>query len=114
MGFASASKLHRAGMPRLELFLFRHQNPVTGKWMRARYLATREEIEKGKTNGRSSVHLRVVTRIFVSGISLRFLSGRACSNGRPPQINSDRDGDATRRCRVRRNCWAKSGASGTE
>ena len=30
-------------MPRTELF-FRYRNPRTGKWMRARYVATREEI----------------------------------------------------------------------
>src|SRR4051794_2520626 len=34
-------------MPRLELFPFRYRNPVTGKWVRARYVATREEITKG-------------------------------------------------------------------
>ena len=34
-------------MPRLELFPFRYRNPVTGKWVRARYLASREEIAKG-------------------------------------------------------------------
>jgi hypothetical protein len=34
-------------MPRLELFPFRYRNPVTGGWVRARYVATREEIAKG-------------------------------------------------------------------
>jgi len=34
-------------MTRLELFPFRYRNPVTGKWVRARYVATREEIAKG-------------------------------------------------------------------
>ena len=34
-------------MPRLELFAFRYRNAVTGKWVRARYVATREEIAKG-------------------------------------------------------------------
>ena len=33
-------------MPRLELFPFRYRNTVTGKWVRARYVATREEIAK--------------------------------------------------------------------
>ena len=33
-------------MPRLELFPVRYRNPVTGKWVRARYVATREEIAK--------------------------------------------------------------------
>ncbi len=30
--------------PRLELFPFRFGDPVTGKWVRARYVATRQEI----------------------------------------------------------------------
>ncbi|HLX29965.1 MAG TPA: hypothetical protein VKV24_15905 [Casimicrobiaceae bacterium] len=34
-------------MPRLELFSFRYRNPVTGKWVRARYVATPEEIARG-------------------------------------------------------------------
>jgi hypothetical protein len=34
-------------MPGLELFPFRYCNPVTGKWVRARYVATREEIARG-------------------------------------------------------------------
>jgi len=34
-------------MPRLQLFPFRYRNPVTGKWVRARYVASREEIAKG-------------------------------------------------------------------
>ena len=34
-------------MPRLELFPFRFRNRITGKWVRARYVATREEIAKG-------------------------------------------------------------------
>jgi len=33
-------------MPRLKLFPFRYRNPVTGKWVRTRYVATREEIAK--------------------------------------------------------------------
>jgi hypothetical protein len=33
--------------PQLELFPFRYRNPVTGTWVRARYLATREEFAKG-------------------------------------------------------------------
>ena len=33
--------------PRLELFAFRSRNRITGKWVRARYVATREEIAKG-------------------------------------------------------------------
>ena len=41
--------IYRAAMPRLELFPFRYRNPVTGKWVRARYVATREEIAKGNT-----------------------------------------------------------------
>lgn len=32
-------------MARLELFRFRHRNPVTGKWVKARYVAERHEIE---------------------------------------------------------------------
>ena len=39
--------IYRAAMPRLELFPFRYRNPVTGKWVRARYVASREEIAKG-------------------------------------------------------------------
>src|SRR4029434_10039657 len=31
--------------PRLELFEFRYRDPRTGKWVRARYLAERHEIE---------------------------------------------------------------------
>ncbi len=31
-------------MPRLELFPFRHRDAVTGKWVKARYLAERQEI----------------------------------------------------------------------
>ena len=31
-------------MPRLELFPFRFRDPVSGKWVRARYVAQREEI----------------------------------------------------------------------
>ena len=31
-------------MPRLELFAFRYRDPRTRKWIRARYVATREEI----------------------------------------------------------------------
>jgi hypothetical protein len=34
--------------PRLGLFSFRYRNTVTSKWVRARYVATREEIAKGK------------------------------------------------------------------
>ncbi len=30
--------------PRLELFPFRFRDPVTGKWVRARYVAERQEI----------------------------------------------------------------------
>jgi hypothetical protein len=30
--------------PRLELFAFRYRQHLTGKWIRARYVATREEI----------------------------------------------------------------------
>jgi len=30
--------------PRFELFRFRYRDPVTGKWIRARYVATRDEI----------------------------------------------------------------------
>jgi len=29
--------------PRVELFTFRYRDPRTGKWNRARYVATREE-----------------------------------------------------------------------
>jgi len=36
-------------VPRLELFPFRYRNQVTGKWVRARYVATREEIAGGNT-----------------------------------------------------------------
>ncbi len=31
-------------MPRIELFAFRYRDRRTGKWIRARYVATREEI----------------------------------------------------------------------
>ena len=31
-------------MPRLELFPFRYRDPRTGKWIRARYRAERQEI----------------------------------------------------------------------
>jgi hypothetical protein len=30
--------------PRIELFAFRYRDPVSRKWVRARYVATREEI----------------------------------------------------------------------
>jgi hypothetical protein len=33
-------------MPRLELHPFRYRDPRTGKWIRARYVATREDIAK--------------------------------------------------------------------
>jgi len=33
-------------MPRIELFPFRYRDPRTGRWTRARYVATREEIAK--------------------------------------------------------------------
>ena len=32
-------------MPRLELFPFRFRDPVTGKWIKARYVAERHVIE---------------------------------------------------------------------
>ena len=32
--------------PRIELFAFRYRDPISGKWTRARYVATREEIEQ--------------------------------------------------------------------
>jgi len=32
--------------PRIELFAFRYRDGLTGKWIRARYVATREEIGK--------------------------------------------------------------------
>jgi hypothetical protein len=32
-------------MPRLELFPFRHRDRLTGKWIRARYVAERQIIE---------------------------------------------------------------------
>jgi len=35
---------------RLELFRFRYRDAVTGKWMRARYVATREEIAQRFTD----------------------------------------------------------------
>ena len=31
-------------VPRLELFPFRFRDPLTGKWMRARYVAERHEL----------------------------------------------------------------------
>ena len=31
-------------MPRVELFAFRYRDPRTGKWIRARYVAERQEI----------------------------------------------------------------------
>src|SRR3982750_3588102 len=34
-------------MPKLRLYPFRYRNGVTGKWVRARYVATREEIARG-------------------------------------------------------------------
>jgi hypothetical protein len=33
-------------MPTLELFLFRYRDPVTGRMVRSRYRAAREEIEQ--------------------------------------------------------------------
>ena len=33
-----------AGMPHLELFPFRYRDPLTGKWVKARYKAERHEI----------------------------------------------------------------------
>ena len=33
-----------ANAPCLELFPFRYRDPRTGKWVRARYVATREQI----------------------------------------------------------------------
>ena len=32
--------------PRIEVFAFRYRDPISGKWNRARYVATREEIEQ--------------------------------------------------------------------
>ena len=32
--------------PRIELFAFRYRDPRSGKWIRGRYVATREEIAK--------------------------------------------------------------------
>jgi hypothetical protein len=31
-------------MPRLELFPFRYRSPITGKWVKARYVAEKHEI----------------------------------------------------------------------
>ncbi len=39
--------LHRTDIPLLELFPFRYRNPVIGKWVSARYLATKEEVAEG-------------------------------------------------------------------
>src|SRR6185369_7101982 len=41
---ASCRSRHRSLMPRLELFPFRYRDRVTGKWVRARYVAERHEI----------------------------------------------------------------------
>ena len=35
--------------PRVELFAFCYRDPISGKWIRARYVATREEIEQRYT-----------------------------------------------------------------
>lgn len=43
---ASQPARHRTRMPRLELFPFRLRDPVSGRWVRARYVAERHEIEK--------------------------------------------------------------------
>ena len=43
--FAANGAAHNTRMaPRLELFPFRFRDPVTGKWVRARYRAERHEI----------------------------------------------------------------------
>ncbi|MET0164196.1 MAG: hypothetical protein ABW318_04240, partial [Vicinamibacterales bacterium] len=39
-----AHRWHARPYARLELLLFRYRDPRTGKWIRARYAATREEI----------------------------------------------------------------------
>jgi len=46
--WSRGSALLSEAVPRLELFPFRYRHPVTGKWVRARHVATREEIAKGK------------------------------------------------------------------
>ena len=38
-------------MPRLELFPFRFRDPVTGKWVRARYVAERHELVQRHGDG---------------------------------------------------------------
>jgi hypothetical protein len=39
----TAFRVTRA-LPRIELFAFRFRDPLTGKWVRARYVAERHEI----------------------------------------------------------------------
>ena len=41
---SGAAVRDNAAMPRIELFAFRYRDPRTRKWIRARYVATREEI----------------------------------------------------------------------
>jgi hypothetical protein len=41
---ASRRYCHRPQVPRLELFPFRYRDRLTGKWVKARYVAERREI----------------------------------------------------------------------
>jgi hypothetical protein len=75
---ASARFVHRAAMPRLELFPLRYRNTVTGEWVRA--LWSRENVAK-----------RSGMLISMRGTSLRHAPRRtrrrcACSNSRRRSI----------------------------
>ena len=48
-------------MPCIELFPFRYRDPKTGKWIRARHVATRAEIARRYAEGRSSAKPRSAT-----------------------------------------------------
>jgi len=49
--------------PRLELFPFRYRDAVSGKWVRARYLAERHIIDRTTPSGRLSGRRRSATSI---------------------------------------------------
>lgn len=59
-----------ANMPRLELFPFRHRDPRTGKWTRARYRAELREIAArfaefeiiGRQRFATSIRMRNISR----------------------------------------------------
>jgi hypothetical protein len=55
--------------PRLEFFPFRYRNPLTGKWVRARYVAERDVIAERFAESRSPGRRRFATWIRMRGTS---------------------------------------------